>query len=253
MKPSLLMTALLALSPLAQADVPHVFEAGQAAKAAEVNTNFSHLASQHGVLSTQVVGVDEQVQSLDAFVAELQQQVTLLADTLFPQGDLLCHPSHEIGNIDAFGGVPFQLSAFTLSGAAGEQATLQLWIPLEPVASRGQRHDLMVSDVAGYSKDIDFCGYPTRLDNTFRIDYDWSDSEQVVATFYTETELTVRRDGDYRPIVSNAVRFELGEVSLPRDGGGDYRLKPSQMPSQDEIEAALLAGYQVYYHSAITE
>lgn len=244
MNKTAILTATLMISPLAVAEVPHTFSAGAPAKAAEVNANFQHVSSANAATA-------EQLGQLEDYVAKMGEAINELNDHLFPERSYLCHTGLPVGIRDHFGGVPFINTSFTLVDSEGTVLPLYLMVPEQPMAPRGQRADLMVTDFAGYSADLDFCGYPARLDNVFRTDYDLSQPDGVVVTFYTETQLQVNNPDSATPLFTNSVRFELGRAMMPKAGSGRYELTPADLPSVEAVAEALKAGYQVYFHSTL--
>ncbi|MBY5994022.1 hypothetical protein [Ferrimonas balearica] len=241
------LAAALFLSTAAAAQVPHQFEAGTAAKASEVNANFDYLAQAQAASDDQVSALSTEVSDLQSHLGELQERV----DQLFPEYDGHLCASIDIGAQDTYAGVRFISSAFTLMDIDGTQNRLQLMVPLAPQPQPEVSQGVISADFAGSSKHLKFCQHTARLDNVFRVAYDLSDAEQVTAHFYTEARLTVTHPEHGNIWFSNEVRFDLGQVSFSRDDSGDYQLQPEQLPSLEAIEAALLGGYQVYFHSSL--
>ncbi|ADN74418.1 hypothetical protein Fbal_0204 [Ferrimonas balearica DSM 9799] len=246
MKPIAAVLTLLAPAAMAT-PLPYTFEAGQAAKANEVNANFSILAQAQAGTDEQLSMVSAEVSDLQSALATLQEQV----DALLPDFESRFCTSVETGSELVFSGVPFVSSAFTLMDADGTTRRLNLMVPKAPMVTPQYQAALTGSDVAGYSKAFYFCDQPARLENVLKVDYDLSDINEVAAYFYTETRLTVRHPAHDSEWFSNATRLELGKVALPRDGSGDYQLAPQDLPSVEAIKASLLGGYQVYFHSSL--
>ncbi|MBY6187868.1 hypothetical protein KUV89_14715 [Marinobacter hydrocarbonoclasticus] len=238
------LAAALMISPFAVAEVPHTFNAGTPAKSAEVNANFQHVVDANAATI-------EQVSELEAYVAQMKEEIGALNDQVFPDRRRLCHTGLPVGQQNTFGGLPFINASFTLVDSDGEVLPMLLQVPEQPMAARGQQADLMVTDFAGETADLYFCDYPARLDNVFRTDYDLSQPDGVVVTFYTETRLQVRNQDNQTPLFTNSVRFELGRALLPKDGSGHYQLTVADLPSVEQVTEAMQAGYQVYYHSTL--
>ncbi|MBY6019446.1 hypothetical protein [Ferrimonas balearica] len=246
MKPIVAVLTLLAPAALAS-PLPYTFEAGQAAKASEVNANFSTLAQAQAGTDDQLSAVSGEMADLQSALAALQEQV----EGLLPDyGGGRC-TSVDTGSEQEFAGVRYVNSAFSLVDADGTAYRLNLMVPKTPQPLPQYPAKLTSSDLSRYSTDFYFCEHPARLDSAFKVDYDLSDADVVTAHFYTETRLTVLHPQHGGEWFSDTTRLELGQHEMVRDGSADYQLAPQDLPSAEAIEASLLGGYQVYYHSSL--